>query len=78
MNLAAQLEQFCFDCEYCEECGGFDYAYGAPLFVSETTCPGLGDPGDMGCPRHDEYEELRAEYDVIEEREVSNNGKNDR
>ena len=78
MSVSAQIANFCDDCDFCDECGDYDFAFGAPRYMSETTCPGCGDPDDLGCPRHEEYADLLAEYDVIEEREVFNNGKNDR
>ena len=40
-----------------------DYAYGAPMYVHETTCRALGDPEDLACPERAEYKALLAELD---------------
>ena len=67
-KLYAERDCFCDGCERWVECGGIDDAYGAPMLVREMTCPGDGDPEDLGCPEHDEYMALLNE---IEEREMA-------
>jgi len=65
MNNLEQLyneqEHFCENCPDRWDCGGMDYAYGAPIHVEEMTCPAEGDPEDLGCTYHDDYLGLLAE-----------------
>ena len=63
MSLEYQIEHFCDNCPHCYDCGGMDYAFGAPMYVHETTCKALGDPEDLACPERAEYKALLAELD---------------
>ena len=66
-ELEFQRDHFCEDCAHCEDCGGWDDGYGAPMYVEELTCPALGDPEDLGCPKRDEYLEILEEIEAKEE-----------
>ena len=64
-DLEQEIEHFCAGCPDCGDCGGYDDAYGAPMWVEEMTCRADGDPEDRGCPYHKQYEELVEERDWI-------------
>lgn len=66
MSINDQIEHFCDECPHCYDCGGIDYAFGAPMYVHELTCDAEGDPEDLGCPERDEYLALLEERDAEE------------
>ena len=64
-------ETFCYDCEYCRDCGGYDCGYGAPRYIPEMTCDHADfDPADNHCPRHEEWLDACDEDDAREEKEL--------
>lgn len=75
-ELEESREHFCDNCPDRWDCGGMDYAYGAPVHVEELTCPGEGDPEDNGCTYHKDYVILLAEIDDVE-RDLEKEEEND-
>ena len=66
-ELYAEREHFCDDCPHIYDCGGFDFGYGAPRYISELTCRADLDPEDGACPGHAEYMALLDEIEAREE-----------
>ena len=64
--IESKIADFCFDCDYIEDCGDWDYAYGAPAYQHDYTCPGCLDPDDYGCPLHKEFVALKQDQKRLE------------
>lgn len=64
--LESEQREFCDECPHLYDCGGTDYAYGAPIHVPEYTCRACFDPEDSKCPEHAEYMGLLADIEGVE------------
>lgn len=61
-----QMECFCSDCDFCEDCNDYEPYGDTWAHRPGWTCEADLDPEDLGCRRHDEYEEMREELEEIE------------
>lgn len=67
IELMSKLEHFCDGCDYLEEFKDYEEWGSATVYrCSEFSCKWDMCPDDDDCPRHDEYEELREEYDAMQ------------